>query len=336
MSDKPVPRGVGSPPLIPSPKAAVLALAGRPRGLRLLLLAVAIAMAFSVGVPAFATPANLVTMLADASVIGIAAIGLFVVVLSGGVDLSIGAVAGLAPLLGSLWAGHPAAPLLFGLALAAGGGIGLASGSLIVGGGLAAFAVTLGVDALVRGAGATLAAGPGRVGGSLDLLPDLDAVVFGMPAAVALLAIVAALAAAFLYGLRGGRILTALGSDRRAAREAGLDVVRYGIGPYAASGMLAAVAGLLSATAAPSSLAITEFGGTLTLDALAAVVIGGASLRGGRGSLGGVLLGVATVVMIRSGLWLMDVAALWQSGTIGALLLTGLALDRWADPREGH
>lgn len=335
MSDKPVPRGTGSPPLIPSPRAAVLALAARPRGLRLLLLAAAVAMAFSLGVPAFATQANVVTMLADASIIGIAAIGLFLVVLSGGVDLSIGAVAGLAPLLGSLWGGQPAAPLLFALALAAGGGIGLAAGGLIVGGGLAAFAVTLGVDALVRGAGATLASGPGRIGASTAFLPDLDATM-GLPASIALLAIVAALAAAFLYGLRGGRVLAAIGSDRRAATEAGLDTLRYGIGPYAVSGMLAAVAGLLSATAAPSSLAITEFGCTLTLDTLTAVVIGGASLRGGRGSLGGVLLGVATVVMIRSGLWLMDVAALWQSGAIGGLLLVGLALDRWADPREGH
>lgn len=313
-----------------------MALADRPRGLRLLLLAVAIAMAFSLGVPVFATGANLVTMLADASVIGIAAIGLFLVVLSGGVDLSIGAVAALAPLLGSLWDGHPAAPVLFVLALAVGGGIGCAAGALIVGGGLAAFAVTLGVDAVVRSAGASLAFGPGRVGAAMDLLPGLDATMLGMPASVALLAIVAALAAAFLYGLRGGRVLAAIGSDRRAAGEAGLEVLRYGIAPYAASGMLAAVAGLLSATAAPSSLAITEFGGTLTLDALTAVVIGGASLRGGRGSLAGVLLGVVTVVMIRSGLWLLDVEAVWQGGAIGVLLLVGLALDRWADPRDGH
>lgn len=331
-----MPRGTSSRPLIPSPRTAVLALVARPRGLRLLLLAIAIAMSFSFGVPAFATSANLVTMLADASVIGIAATGLFLVVLSGGVDLSIGAVAGLAPLLGSLWGNHPAAAPVFALALAAGGGIGLAAGALIVGGGLAAFAVTLGVDAVVRGGGASLAAGPGRLGASTDLLPGLAGTVPGLPASVALLAIVAALAAAFLYGLRGGRVLAALGSDRRAAREAGLEVVRYGIAPYAASGMLAAVAGLLSATAAPSSLAITEFGGTLTLDALTAVVIGGASLRGGRGSLGGVLLGVATVVMIRSGLWLMDIEAVWQGGAVGALLLVGLALDRWADPREGH
>lgn len=334
MSDKPVPRGTSSRPLIPSPRTAVLALAARPRGLRLLLLAIAVAAAFSLGVPAFATDANLAMMLADASVIGIAATGLFLVVLSGGVDLSIGAVAALAPLVGGLWGSHPAAPALFALALAAGGGIGLVSGALIVGGGLAAFAVTLGVDAVLRGAGGSLARG--RVSASIDLLPGVDATLLGMPATVALLAIVAAFAAAFLYGLRGGRVLAAIGSDRRAAREAGLDVVRYGVLPYAASGMLAAVAGLLAATAAPSSLAITEFGGTLTLDALTAVVIGGASLRGGRGSLAGVLVGVATVVMIRSGLWLMDVAAVWHSGVVGALLLAGLALDRWADPREGH
>lgn len=336
MNDKPVPRGASARPLIPSPRTAVMALAARPRGLRLLLLSVAIAAAFALAVPAFATRANLVTMLADASVIGIAATGLFLVVLSGGVDLSIGAVAGLAPLLGSLWGGHPAAPVLFLLALAAGGGIGFSSGALIVGGGLAAFAVTLGVDAVVRGAGGALAEAPGRVAASIDLLPGLDALMLGMPASLALLAIVAGLAAAFLYGLRGGRVLAAIGSDRRAAREAGLDVARYGIAVYAASGMLAAVAGLLSATAAPSSLAITEFGGTLTLDALTAVVIGGASLRGGRGSLAGVLLGVAAVVMIRSGLWLMDLAAVWQGGAIGVLLLVGLALDRWADPREGR
>ncbi len=335
MSDKPV-RRPATAPIIPSPRTAVRALFAGKRGLRIALATLVVAALFSFAIPAFATRANLVTMLADASVTGIAAIGLFLVVLSGGVDLSIGAIAALAPLVGSLWSGHSAAPLLLVVALASGAAIGLVSGLLIVGGGIAAFAVTLAVDAMVRGGAGTLATAPGRAGASVDLLPTLDTTMLGMPASVALLAVIAGLTTAFLAGFPGGRILVAVGSDRRAARAAGLSVALYGVIPYLVSGVLAAMAGLLSATAAPSSLAITELGGTLTLDALAAVVVGGTSLRGGRGSLPAVLCGVALVVMVRSGLWLLDYSLVWQGCAVGGLLLIGLIVDRWTDPRGGH
>lgn len=338
MSEKPI-RRPGRTPVIPSPSTALLALFARRRALRLAVVVAAVALAWSLLIPAFATRANLVTMLADASVMGIAAIGLLLVVLSGGIDLSIGAVAALAPSLGSLWAGHPAAPLLLLLALAAGAGIGLVSGLLIVGGGLAAFAVTLAVDAIARSGAAALATAPGRAGASVDLFPSLDATLLGLPVSVALLAVIAGAVGVFLTTLRGGRVLVAIGSDREAARAAGLDVFTAGLAPYVASGVLAGIAGLLSATAAPSSLAITELGGTLTLDALAAVVVGGASLRGGRGSVPGTLLGVALVVVVRSGLWLLDVGPLWQGSAVGALLLSGLVAERLSSPppdaREG-
>ncbi len=333
MSDKPF-RRLADATLIPSPRAALVALVSRRRSLRLFIAALILAAVLSAMVPAFATEANLVTMLADASVTGIATIGLFLVILSGGMDLSIGGIAALAPLLGGLVVGHPAAPLLLVLTLAAGGVVGLISGSLIVGGGLAAFAVTLAVDAMVRGAAKAIAATPGHASVAIDLLPNLDATWLGMPASLALLAAIASLTAAFLYGFRGGHILVAIGSDREAARTAGLSVGLYGVLPYVVSGVLAGIAGLLSATAAPSSLAVTELGGTLTLDALAAVVIGGASLRGGRGTLPAVLMGVAVVMMLRGGLSLLEVSPLWQGCAIGGLLLAGLIADRLTDPRR--
>lgn len=334
MSEKPLRRPT-TVPVIPSPATAAVALLARRRGFGVLLSAAILALAFALASPPFATEVNVIGMLADASVLGIAALGLFLVVVSGGVDLSIGAIAGLAPLLGGLWIGHPAAPVLLLLALAVGGGIGLLSGLLVVGGGLAAFAVTLGVEAVVHSVASMLELRPERAGLATTLLPDLDARVVGLPVSVALLAVVAGLVSAFLYGLRGGRVVMAIGSNRRAARDAGLDVFTFGLLPYVASGVLAALAGLLSVTAAPSSLAITELNGTLTLDALAAVVIGGVRLRGGRGTVAGVLAGVAMVVILRSGLSLLDVSPLLQGLVLGLLLLVGLGIDRIADRGRG-
>ena len=124
-----------------------------------------------------------------------------------------------------------------------------------------------------------------------------------------------ALAWGYLTYTKGGRTIYAVGSNREAARTAGLDVLFYSVLPYVVSGALSAIAATLMSA---QILSIDPLAGTgLELDAIAAVVIGGASLYGGRGTIIGTLIGVFIMVMIRNGLNLLGVSPFWQGSAIG-------------------
>ncbi len=122
-------------------------------------------------------------------------------------------------------------------------------------------------------------------------------------------------------------------SNREAARAAGLNVLLYSIMPYVVSGALAAVAGVLLSA---QILSIDPLAGTaLELDAIAAVVIGGASLAGGRGSIIGTLIGVLIMVMIRNGLNLLGVSPFWQGSAIGGIIIAAVLAERLVSARTG-
>jgi ribose transport system permease protein len=133
------------------------------------------------------------------------------------------------------------------------------------------------------------------------------------------------LAWAYLTYTKGGRTIYAVGSNREAARAAGLSVLVYSVLPYVVSGALAAVAVTFSIA---QILSVDPLTGTaLELDAIAAVVIGGASLFGGRGSIIGTLIGVLIMVMIRNGLNLMGVSPFWQGSAIGGVIILALLAE---------
>src|SRR6202011_3699431 len=266
--------------------------------IRMLALAVALGAALSILSPHFLTSNNLWNVLDQSVVVGIVAIGMTFVILIGGIDLSVGSVAGLTGVLLGRGLEHFTIPVAIVLAVFAGMAIGLFSGTLIARFGLPAFVVTLGVMAIGRSlafifSGATAIA---------DLPENFGDIVYtsvlGVPANVLTLLVLYGLAWAYLNFTKGGRTIYAIGSNREAARTAGLNVLVFSILPYVISGALSTVAITFSSA---QVMSIDPVAGTgLELDAIAAVVIGGASLYGGRGSILGTLIGVLIMVMIRN------------------------------------
>ncbi len=293
---------------------------------RMLGLALLIALALSLLSPYFLTPANLLNLLDQSVVVGIVAIGMTFVILTGGIDLSVGSVAGLTGVILGLALRRFDIPISIVLAMLAGAGIGLFSGVLIAYFRLAAFVVTLGVMAIGRSL-AYIFSGQSSI---TNIPPELNDLVytrvFGVQTNVATLLVLYAIAWCYLGFTKGGRTIYAVGSNREAARTAGLNVLFYSILPYVISGVLSAVAATLISAQIMSIDPLA--GNLLELDAIAAVVIGGASLYGGRGTIIGTLIGVFIMVMIRNGLNLMGVSPFWQGSAIGGIIIAAVLAER--------
>jgi len=298
---------------------------------RMLGLALLLAVVLTILSPHFLTSNNLLNVLDQSVVVGIVAIGMTFVILIGGIDLSVGSVAGCTGVLLGRGLEHLPIPFAIILAILAGCGIGLFSGILIARFGLPAFVVTLGVMAIGRSL-AYIFSGATAIADLPDSFGNIVYTnVFGIPAHVITLLILYALAWGYLNYTKGGRTIYAIGSNREAARTAGLNVLTFSILPYIISGGLSAVA---ITFASAQVMSIDPVAGTgLELDAIAAVVIGGASLYGGRGSIVGTLIGVLIMVMIRNGLNLLNVSPFWQGSAIGAVIITAVLIERLLSSR---
>jgi ribose transport system permease protein len=301
---------------------------------RMAILAILLAAVLSVLSPYFLTTNNLLNLLDQSVVVGIVAIGMTFVILTGGIDLSVGSVAGLTGVVFGLALQQFPIPVAIACAIVAGAGIGFVSGILIGSFGLAAFVVTLGMMAIGRSL-AYIFSGATSITNLPSNLSDIVYASFlGLPANV--LALLALYIAAWLYltYTKGGRTIYAIGSNREAARTAGLNVTFYNVVPYVVSGALAAVAITFSSA---QIMSIDPLAGTsLELDAIAAVVIGGASLFGGRGSLIGTLIGVFIMVMIRNGLNLLGVSPFWQGSAVGGVIIAAVLIERVVSARAGR
>ncbi|MEW9306006.1 ABC transporter permease [Labrys neptuniae] len=301
---------------------------------RMLGLAIVLAVCLSLLSPYFLTRSNIFNILDQSVVIGIVAVGMTFVILTGGIDLSVGSVAGLTGIVLGLAVQHYPPALAVALAILSGAGIGLISGVLIAYFGLAAFVVTLGVMAIGRSLAYILS---GQT--AIASIPDsMQAIVYtdvlGIPSNVLFLALLYLVAWAYLTYTKGGRTIYAVGSNKEAARAAGLSVMFYSILPYVISGALSAVAITFSIGQILSADPL--MGNAWELDAIAAVVIGGASLFGGRGSIIGTLIGVLIMVMIRNGLNLMGVSPFWQGSAIGTIIIVALLFERLIGQRAGR
>ena len=293
---------------------------------RMLGLAVVLAIILSFISPHFFTERNVFNILDQSVVLGIVAVGMTLVILTGGIDLSVGSVAGLTGIILALLLKEFPIPVAIVLAIACGGLIGLFSGVLIAVFGLAPFVVTLGVMAMGRSL-AYIVSGQRSISGLPMGLQDIVyTTVLGIPTNVIFLIGLYIATWAWLTYSKGGRTIYAVGSNIEAARAAGLNTLYYSIFPYVASGALAATAMTFSLAQIMSADPIG--GNQLELDAIAAVVIGGASLYGGRGSILGTLMGVLIMVMIRNGLNLLGVSPFWQGTAIGAIIILALLAER--------
>ena len=273
----------------------------------------------------FWAPANIANVLTATVVLGLAALGQHLVVLSGGIDLAVGSTATLSALLTAiLLDGYPirTVPVVLGMLLL-GGVIGVFHGVLVARVGLPPFIVTLATLYLIQGAAFVISTTPtGQVTSALSSIALQR--VGPVPYSFAVL-VVALLAVAFVLGRTAfGRQLYAVGGDPAAARSNGVPVARVLVTAYVLAGVLAALAGIL--LAARATIGSPTAGQGLELSAITVVVLGGTSLLGGRGSLVGTMGGVLLLSLVSSSVTLLQLPATLTELIRGIVILAAAAI----------
>lgn len=279
--------------------------------------------------PTFRTQGNFINILQQVTINAILALGMTVVILTGGIDLSVGAILGLSGIVMGLlivdngvspWIAVPIA-LLMGLLLGAFNGVIISKLNL------QPMIATLAMMSMARGAALTLADGRTISGYSQGFnwigqgeIPGTD-----IPVQIILMII---LYFAFWYMLRfrrTGRYIYAIGGNEEATRLSGINVDRYKTLAYALSGVLSALAAYVLVAKLNSAQPIA--GETYELDAIASAVIGGASLLGGKGSVWGTLIGAVIIGVIRNGLNILNVSSNLQKLILGIIILIAIVSD---------
>ena len=308
-----------------SARARWLAFLGGRLGIVIALLALAAVLA--VLKPHFLSAANLTNVVRQVSINGILAVGVTVVLLTGGVDLSLGSLVAVTGVVAAHLAhpgGYPlAVPVAAGIL--AGAACGSVNGALVTRGGVPSFIATLGMMTAARGLALVLSDGR-PVSNMSPALTRLAGDVWGFPLPALILAAVAAAVAWMLRNLRWGRYLYAVGGNERAAHAAGIRVQGVKFAAYVLCGALAGLAGVV--LAARITTGQPNAGVAYELDAIAAVVIGGTRLSGGVGGVGGTLLGVLLMGVIGNGLDLLNVPSYYQQIVKGVIIIGAVWLDR--------
>jgi ribose transport system permease protein len=297
------------------------------RGLTLLILLVAMWIGLSFSTTTFLTPTNFVNLARQASIWSIIAIGQTFVIITGGIDLSVGAVIGFTGIVVALLmqAGVPITIAVL-LTLIVGAGIGAFHAFGVLRLGLPPFIMTLATLTSLRGIGYIITNGA-PLSGFPDAFTDFSVGAFlGIPYLFWAVIIVAVPAYVLLHHTRYGRYIYATGSNREAARLSGVNVGRTIYIVYIISSVLAALAGVL--TASRIGVAIANTGEGWELQSIAASVIGGTSLFGAIGSVSGPLLGAILISTINNGANLVNLNSFWQQVITGALIIVIVYLDQ--------
>lgn len=286
---------------------------------------------FAILKPQFIDPSNLQSILRSASVIGIISVGMTLVMVAGGFDLSVARVAAFSGVVVGTFNGD--GPLVaISVTLLGGFAIGMVNGLLVTKAGVNPFVVTLGMLSIVASLTLVVAGGETKRNFA-PWLQDLASGDVGPIPKVALYFIAAAIFCHLLLGhTRFGRYVYATGSNKEAARLAGVRVDRVIITTYVLVAVLAAVAGIVLVSRLKSATSDMLLGGEL--DAIAAVIIGGTRLGGGVGSVPRTVLGVLILAMIGNALVLIGVDAFWQGAVSGAVIIGAVAFDSIASRRR--
>lgn len=311
-----------------------------------LLFLIVLMAVFTVLKPSFIDPINVFNIMRQISITGLIALGMTFVILTAGIDLSVGSLLALCGMVAAIVAKGGAANTL-SLSATAGAGYGwfaallaaLAVGS-IAGGvqGIAItrlkvppFVVTLGGLTIFRGLTLTLSNGGPISGFTPDMRWFGTGLVGPVPVPVIIFAVAAILCHIVLRYTRYGRAVYAVGGNAEAARLSGLRVDRILVSVYVIVGFFAGLAAFVLAARLNSAEAVAGMGYELTV--ISAVVIGGTSLFGGIGSVGGTVVGAALIGVLQNGLQFNNVSSYTQSIVIGLILIIAVAFDRWLKSR---
>jgi erythritol transport system permease protein len=304
---------------------------------------IVIVAVFSALSPYYFSLGNFLTMASHVAIFGILAVGMLLVILNGGIDLSVGSTLGLSGVIaGFLMQGvtfaslgvtlYPPVWVVAVLTLALGGFVGLINGVLVARFKVPAFVATLGVMYVARGVALLIT--NGLTYNDLGGKPALGNTGFnwlgfnhllGVPIGVVVLAVVALVGNLALSRTAFGRWLYASGGNERAAELSGVPVRTVKVSVYVVSGVCAAMAGLILSSQLTS--AGPTAGVSYELTAIAAVVIGGAALTGGRGNVRGTMLGAFVIGFLSDGLVIIGISSYWQTVFTGAVIVLAVLLN---------
>ena len=315
-----------------SPRPWIARLGANPAAV---LLVVAVAL-FALAEPKFLSAYNVANLAEQSSALGLMTVGLAIVLLLGGIDLSVPAIMACAAVIGaqvmvatqSPWLGPP---VMLAVGLAGGAINGLAIAAL----GLVPFAVTLATMTLGGGLAVWLTDGTSIYGMPYEFSLTVMSRVAGVPVSLLLFVAVAAVAHLVVRGGLVGRWVFAVGTNRRAARICGVPIRAVEFAAYLFSGLTAGLAAILL-TARLDSAAATMGSESVVLDVVAAAVIGGVSIYGGRGTILGAALGAVFVTVVGNGLNLLGFDYFAAIAIKGAIILFAIALDSVVTRRTGQ
>ncbi|TWF58388.1 ABC transporter permease [Neorhizobium alkalisoli] len=289
-----------------------------------LILIVAV---FAMLVPGFVSERNLINILQQSSINACIALGMTLVIISGGIDLSVGPTAAISAVLTAslLVAGYPV-PVAIVAGLGIGMLCGLVNGILVAYVGLQPFIVTLGTLSTYRALALIYTGGNPVLGVPMTFRSLFNGNIGGIPNSVIIVAVIALVAWVILKKTPIGEYLLAVGGNEEASYVAGVPIALTKITAYVISGFLAALGAMILVGRLGAAEPI--LGNLWELDAIAAAAIGGASLMGGKGSVIGTILGAIILGAMRNGLTLMNVQAFYQLLATGLIILVAMMIDR--------
>ena len=313
--------------------------------LRAVIVLVLLTAAFAIASPAFLTGSNLTILVKHVAINAILAVGMTFVILSGGIDLSVGSIAGLAGIVagGLIHSGLVLRSigvvvyfhtwLVIVIAILVGAVVGLINGALIAYLRVAPFIATLGTLYVARGSALLISNGatfPNLAGkpdlGNTGFLWLGSGSVLGLPVAIWLMLLFAGAGIFLAERTPFGRRVYSVGGNERAAELSGVRVSRIKLAVYVISGVCSAAVGLIIAAQLASAHPAT--GETFELNAIAAVVLGGTSLMGGRGSVANTIIGAFVIGVLADGLILLGVSQFWQIVIKGLVIVLAVILDQ--------
>ena len=306
-------------------------LAAREAGLAGVLLLVVLFLAWRA--PFFLTSGNLIVVGRQASLSLIIAVGMTFVILAGGIDLSVGSTVALVSIAAGEFMVSMNLPYVLAavLALLCGVAVGLVNGSIVAALSIPPFVVTLGMLAVARGLALGITGGPTRSGLPHNIQVRGQGAIAGIPIPIWIAVVVAVVAHFVLARTRFGRNVYFVGSNEQAAILSGIRVRRTKVIIFAIAGGLAGLEAIIET--ARLSVGQPSAGNGYELVAIGAVVIGGASLFGGEGSILGTVLGTILLALIQDGLILLGISAYWQQVFSGAIIVIAVALNMWRQKR---
>lgn len=276
----------------------------------------------------FFTSRNLINVLKQVSINGIISVGMMCVLLTGGIDLSVGSIVALSGIVATTFA-HPGeypviVPIILGVL--AGAACGVVNGTLVAFLNLPAFIATLGMLSVASGVALVLSKGRPISNLSEQFRYIGGGTILGLPILIYILAAVFLIGYLILSWTKFGRYLYAIGGNEDAAKASGLSVARIKLFVYMISGICAGLAGTVLASRINAGQ--PNSGEGYELDAIAAVVIGGTSLNGGIGKVSGTILGVLIVGVINNGMDLLNISSYYQKIVKGSIIVLAVLLDR--------